>query len=143
MTSLFPPCHITKHVECQLIAVIAAVGADFFFQSNTPNSNYRLYRCVFKCKNVKLKSLEDISCIALCYVEKDCVNVCVCLMSPCAFLCALCIEVQFLIISFQAELPFFGPNNSGSFLVYRITSCLASNTVSHHSVRSKRLEIHP
>lgn len=36
-----------------------------------------------------------------------------------------------------------GPNNTGSFLVYRIISCLGSNSVSHHSVRYGRLEIHP
>lgn len=71
-----------------------------------------------------------------------------CLFSFCGasmwmcFLCDFSTDVQFLSISSWAELPVFGPNNSGEFLSYRIISCLSSKTVSHHSVRPKKLEIH-
>lgn len=58
------------------------------------------------------------------------------------FLCDFSTDIQFLSISSWAELPVFGPNNSGEFLSYRIISCLSSKTASHHSVRSKKLEIH-
>lgn len=64
------------------------------------------------------------------------------------FLCALSCVIpahgdpapEHIVLSRTSALA---PNNSGSFLVYRIISCLASNSVSRRScVSSKRLEVH-
>lgn len=113
--------------------VVDIVEADFFHF--LISQIHKLCRCEFKFKVSHL--------LALCS-ERVCKDVCVFFV----FGVSMSFLVGFLHRSpvpehiVQSRTSVFGPNNSGSFLVYRIISCLGSNTVSHHSVRYERLEIH-